>query len=70
VNRGRPNVFAAKSQTPMIASARHQGTVRTHASGPEPPMGALYPDDDTVVKRRTSPEAVCNGVGMFCREER
>jgi len=63
-------VFAAKSQTPMIASARHQGAVRARASGPEPAMGGVYPGDGAVVKRLTSREAVCIGVGMFCHEER
>jgi len=70
VRRERPNVFAAKSQTPMIASARHQGRVRARASRPEPPMCAVYPGDDAVVKRPISRKAVCNGVGMFCHEER
>ena len=70
MRRGRPNVFAANSQTPMIASARHQGAVRARASGPGPTMGGVYPGDDAVVQRPTSREAVCNGVGMFCHEER
>jgi len=33
-------------------------------------MCAVYPGDDAVVKRPISRKAVCNGVGMFCHEER
>jgi hypothetical protein len=63
-------VFAANSQTPTIASARHQGAVGARASGLEPTMGGVYPGDDAVVKPPISREAACSGVGMFCHEER
>jgi len=67
---GRANVFRVKSQTPVIARARHHRVVRARSSGPGPTMGGVYPADDAAVKGPASHEAARIRVAMFPAEDR